>query len=85
MFLSYFEWNEAKEGSVFYILYQYIIFVRHQIFRRPDQARHSVLKQSFITSWTIAMTRSTSYKRPVASIFTKQFDNLVDKNISLDF
>ena len=24
MFLSYFEWNEAKEGSVFYILYQYI-------------------------------------------------------------
>lgn len=24
MFLSYFEWNEAMEGSVFYILYQYI-------------------------------------------------------------
>ena len=31
MFLSYFDWTEAKEGSVFYILYQYM-FTRHDIF-----------------------------------------------------
>ena len=38
MFLSYFEWNEAKEGSVFYILYQYIIFIP-DIRSSADQAR----------------------------------------------
>ena len=46
MFLSYFEWNEAKEGSVFYILYQ-SIYLAH--IRSPAvPAWHSVLKPSFI-------------------------------------
>ena len=65
MFLSYFEWNEAKEGSVFYILFQYFIFIP-DIRSSADQVRHSVFKQTFITSLASEIARSSSLKRPMA-------------------